>query len=118
MNGSSAATTSNITDYQSRCAELEETVARMTRINEALMDRVERSMDMQGNSFSLFQAANALESKVRERTQALQKAMHQLEHTNAELVKSNEAAQAASRAKSEFLATMSHEVRTPMNGVL
>jgi signal transduction histidine kinase len=28
------------------------------------------------------------------------------------------AAQAASRAKSEFLATMSHEIHTPMNGVL
>jgi len=105
-------------DYQARCAELEATVARMTRINEALMDRVERSMDMQGNSFSLFQAANALEAKVRERTKALQDAMHQLEQTNSELMKSNEAAQAANRAKSEFLATMSHEVRTPMNGVL
>jgi signal transduction histidine kinase/CheY-like chemotaxis protein len=105
-------------DYQGRCAELEATVARMTRINEALMDRIERNMDMQGNSFSLFQAANALESKVRERTKALKDAMRQLEVTNEELVKSNEAAQAASRAKSEFLATMSHEVRTPMNGVL
>jgi signal transduction histidine kinase/CheY-like chemotaxis protein/HPt (histidine-containing phosphotransfer) domain-containing protein len=45
-----------------------------------------------------------LEERIRQRTHELEKAMH--------------GALAASQAKSEFLANISHELRTPMNGLL
>ncbi|MFO1076432.1 MAG: ATP-binding protein [Planctomycetota bacterium] len=101
-----------------RCAELEAELARLNRINTVLMDRVERSMDLQDDAFSLFQAATTLEGMVRERTAALEAAVRHIESTNARLLAAKEAADAANRAKSEFLANMSHEIRTPMNGVM
>jgi two-component system, sensor histidine kinase and response regulator len=98
--------------------ELEREIARLTTINTKLMQRVERDMNLQGGGFSLFQAASLLEDKVHQRTDALTRAMKELESSNLALTQAKEAADAASRAKSEFLANMSHEIRTPMNGVL
>ena len=97
---------------------LEERIAKLEKINRVLMDRVERSMDSQGNAFSLFQTAILLEDKVRDRTRELEEAMRDLEKANADLQSAKERAEAANRAKSEFLANMSHEIRTPMNGVM
>lgn len=63
-------------------------VRQLEKINAALMDRVERSGDMEGGAFSMFETAIALESVVRDRTSALEAAM-------AELAAANEDATAA-----------------------
>lgn len=59
----------------------------------------------------LSESAENLESEVVARTRALTEA-------NARLSVAKDKAEEAAKAKGEFLATMSHEVRTPMNAVI
>ena len=56
-------------------AKLQDKLNKQQKINRVLMSRVERSMDAQGDAFSLFQTAISLEAKLKERTVRLQRAM-------------------------------------------
>ena len=54
--------------------ELRREIARLKKINLALMGRVERSIESQGNAFSLFEGNITLNAKVNQRTVELNKA--------------------------------------------
>ncbi len=92
-----------------------EKIAKLEKINAALIGRVERSTDQQGNAFSLFQTAINLEGQIRKRTSELTNALMRLEQTNRELNAAKDEAEQANLSKTRFLAAASHDVLQPLN---
>lgn len=95
--------------------ELQRRINKLQKINAALMQRVERSMDQQANAYSLFQTAITLESQVRLRTEELTNALARLERTNDELLTARDASERANRFKTRFFTAVGHDLLQPLH---
>ena len=79
--------------------------ARLISENQKLLEELKRKKE-------------GLKRQVAERTAKLKKINTQLMQEINERIRAQDAAEAANRAKSEFLASMSHEIRSPMTAVI
>ncbi len=95
--------------------DLKRRLAKLERINAALIDHVERATDRQANAYSLFQTAITLDGRVRSRTEELTKLMRRVERSNQALVEAKEEAERANKSKTKFLAAASHDLLQPLN---
>ena len=81
--------------------------AKLRKINEVLISRVERNIDFQGNAYSLFQTATGLEKQIRERTAELENTLRDLETSNRALSRAKEVAETAQIHLAEAIESIS-----------
>ncbi|MFP8965162.1 ATP-binding protein [Pokkaliibacter sp. CJK22405] len=85
-----------------------EEIRQLRLIRDALIDRVETSRPQQADPYGAFQHSAILAKQVRERTDALNSALHELQQSNQALAQANQ-------SKSRYLAAISHDLMQPLN---
>lgn len=92
---------------QARIAELEAENARLHKIRQALVERVEASSALRAAPYAAFEHSVTLAEQVRERTEALNAALHDLKHSNQALKQANEEAARAHQRLSDAIESVS-----------
>jgi signal transduction histidine kinase len=95
--------------------DVERRIEKLSRINAALIDRLDRYDSTRGSAWSLFQAAMVLEKEVAARTRDLERALADLSQKNIELAAARIAAEEANRSKTRFLRAASHDLVQPLS---
>ena len=90
-------------------------IEKLTRINQALIQRMERMDEVRGSSYALTRTAAMLEREVMERNADLERALAELSASNAKLAAARRTADEANRAKSRFLRAASHDLLQPLS---
>jgi len=88
---------------------------RLRRVCQALIERVESGSAANGAPYAAFEHAVLLAEQVRERTDALHRALDELNQVNGQLREAHDQAEAANQSKSKFLAAVSHDLLQPLN---
>jgi signal transduction histidine kinase/CheY-like chemotaxis protein len=114
----SAATTAAVARLRAENRALKKSV-------NALMVRVEKTVDDQGSAFSWFQAAASLEEAIRQRTEQyeqlnlrLKRELESRREIELALKQAKEFADRANETKTRFLAAASHDLRQPLSSAL
>lgn len=89
---------------------------RLGQVNAGLLGELEGTIN--GMADSLQHRQQTLRRQIRDTTAELRQTLKSVEVQNVELDDARKRAQEANKVKSEFLANVSHEIRTPINGIV